>query len=272
MASPAPVLWQIKVSHYNEKVRWALDLKRVPHKRVAPWPLFGSLPAAWLMTRGITFPVLRLDGKAIGDSTAIIAALEQRYPTPPLYPADPAERARALELEEYFDEVLAPALRRLVWHHSSSAPRTFFQSAFPDSSPLLRAAFRPSAPAVTRLVKLRFGVTDATAAEAKGQVLAAMDRIEAEIGPSGYLVGDAFSIADLAGAALATPMVRPPERQYLPPVPFPQPLQAFCDEIAARPAGKWVTEMFRRHRGVSAEIRGRHRQSSERSPPAAVSA
>lgn len=272
MASPTPVLWQIKVSHYNEKVRWALDYKGVAHKRVTPWPLFGSLPAAWLMTRGITFPVLRLDGKAIGDSTAIIAALEERYPSPPLYPADPAERARALELEEYFDELLAPALRRLVWHHSSREPGTFFKAAFPDSSPLLRAAFRPSAAGVTRLVRLRFGVNDATAGDAHGQVLAAMERIEAEVGPSGYLVGNAFSVADLAAAALTTPLVRPPERQYLPPVAFPQPLQSFCDELAARPAGEWVTEMFRRHRGVSAELPGRRSRRPESAPPAAVSA
>jgi glutathione S-transferase len=272
MASSTPVLWQIKVSHYNEKVRWALDYKGVAHRRVTPWPLVGSLPAAWAMTRGITFPVLRLDGTAIGDSTAIIAALEERYPSPPLHPADPAERARALELEEYFDEVLAPALRRLVWHHTSRHPSTFFKSAFPDSSPLLRASFRPSAFAITRLVRLRFGVNDASVAEAERQVLAAMERIEAEVGPSGYLVGDAFSVADLAGAALATPFVRPPERQYLPPVPFPEPLQAFCDDIAARPAGRWVTEMFRRHRGASTEIPARRLRAGRRAPPAAVSA
>jgi glutathione S-transferase len=28
-----PVTWQLEVSHYNEKVRWALDLKRIPHIR-----------------------------------------------------------------------------------------------------------------------------------------------------------------------------------------------------------------------------------------------
>ena len=28
-----PVLWQLQVSHYVEKVRWALDYKRVPHIR-----------------------------------------------------------------------------------------------------------------------------------------------------------------------------------------------------------------------------------------------
>jgi len=265
-----PTLWQIKVSHYNEKVRWALDHKRIPHRRVTPLPLFGSLPAAWLMTRRPTFPVLRLDGRAIGDSTAIVAALEARVPDPPLYPSDPTQRARALELEDFFDEQLAPYLRRLAWYEVSRDPRVFFETAFPDSSPLVRAAFRPGAFAVTRAVKARYRIDAETAEEARRKILAAMDRIEAEIGPSGYLVGDAFSIADLTAAALSTPFIRPPQRQYLPPHPPPEPLRSFTQELAARPAGRWVLDIFARHRGVSAEVkRGR---PSPASPPAAVSA
>ena len=59
--------------------------------------------------------MLELDGRCIGDSTSIIAGLEERYPEPALYPADPGERRRALELEEFFDEELGPYIRRLVW-------------------------------------------------------------------------------------------------------------------------------------------------------------
>lgn len=270
MASALPTLWQIKISHYNEKVRWALDHKRVPHRRVAPWPLFGSLPAALLLTRRPTLPVLRLDGRAIGDSTAIVAALEERYPDPPLYPADPAQRARALELEDFFDEQLAPYVRRVAWHELAREPRAYFETAFPDSSPLLRASFRPGAFAITRLVNARYGIDAASAAEARRGIVAAMERIEAEVGPSGYLVGDAFSIADLTAAALSTPFIRPPERQYLPPHPPPEPLRSFAAELAARPAGRWVLDMFARHRGVSAEVR---RGAAPRaSRPAAASA
>ncbi|HMJ02126.1 MAG TPA: glutathione S-transferase family protein, partial [Conexibacter sp.] len=205
MASSTPVLWQIKVSHYNEKVRWALDYKRVPHKRRAPMPMFGTVPAAWLMTRETTMPILKLDGRAIRDSTAIVAALEQRWPEPPLYPADPAERARALELEDYFDEQLAPQLRRLAWFLLGQDPRAFFQTAFPDSSALVRASLRPGVAVTSRLVNRRYGITEATAEEARAKILVAFERLESEIGPSGYLVGNAFSIADLTAAALATP-------------------------------------------------------------------
>jgi glutathione S-transferase len=254
MASSTPVLWQIKVSHYNEKARWALDYKGIPHKRRAPLPLFGSLPVALLLTRRPTFPIVRLDGKAIGDSTQIIAALEERYPTPPLYPADPAERARALELEDFFDEQLAPYVRRLAFSYTSQDPKLFLQRALPDSSPITRALLRPSAFVTTRATRGRYAATEANRDESRAKILAAMDRIEAEVGPSGYLVGDAFSVADLTAAALSTPFIRPRERQYLPPVAFPEPLQSFCDELAARPAGAWVLDMFRRHRGTSAEV------------------
>ena len=76
-----PLLWHFPISHYNEKVRWALDWKRVPHRRQV---LSASyLWRAWRATGRATLPVLHLDGRAIGDSTAIIAALEQRYPEPP---------------------------------------------------------------------------------------------------------------------------------------------------------------------------------------------
>src|SRR6266511_6184366 len=78
-AGRLPVLWHLKVSHYNEKARWALDHKGIPHLRRAVVP--GSHRAiAQRLTGGKTFPVLVLDGQAIGDSTRIIAALASRQP------------------------------------------------------------------------------------------------------------------------------------------------------------------------------------------------
>ena len=32
---PHPIPWHFPVSHFNEKVRWALDDKRIPHVRRA---------------------------------------------------------------------------------------------------------------------------------------------------------------------------------------------------------------------------------------------
>src|SRR5919198_578276 len=124
------VLWHLSISHFSEKARWALAYKGVEHERRAPAPGPHMLIALWL-TRGAhkTFPVLELDGRRIGDSTAIIAALEERFPDPPLYPADPDERRRALELEDWFDEQLGPYIRRFVFHEARRDREQFAELA-----------------------------------------------------------------------------------------------------------------------------------------------
>ena len=49
-----------------------------------------------------------------------------------------------------------------------------------------------------------------------------MDRLESELGPSGYLVGDRFTVADLTAASLFTPLLCPPERPFAPPARRPR--------------------------------------------------
>ena len=59
-------------------------------------------------------PVLEEDAFVLPESAVIMEYLEERYPEPPLWPADPAERARGRLLVERFDAVSRPyyALRR----------------------------------------------------------------------------------------------------------------------------------------------------------------
>ncbi len=89
------------------------------------------------------------------------------------------------------------------------------------------------------------------AVEARG-----LDRIVSELGPSGHLVGDAFSVADLTAAALLSPIVLPPEFPYPPPGPPPQHLTALRASLEGHPAFRWVLEIYRQHRGTSAAIAG----------------
>src|SRR3954469_16410423 len=96
-----PCLWQLQISHYNEKVRWALDYKRIPHRRRSMLPGVHRLITKRLAGI-VTSPVMTIDGEGIGASSAILQAIEERWPQPPLIPSDPAQRRRALELEDYF--------------------------------------------------------------------------------------------------------------------------------------------------------------------------
>jgi glutathione S-transferase len=244
------VLWHIEVSHYNEKARWALDYKSIAHELRVPMPgLHGA--RALVLTRGRhrRLPIVELEGRRIGDSTAIIAALEAYQPEPALYPVDPAQKARALELEDFFDEQLAPQMRRLVWHHTLESTDAIVDSLFADRAPGRARFLRATAPAVRPFVRRDYGVSAESAEIAHGEVLAAMDRIEAELQPSGYLVGDGFSVADLTAAALFTPLIAPPYRPYLP-ATFPAALQPLREELTARPGGRWIHAMYERHRQV----------------------
>jgi glutathione S-transferase len=242
-----PVLWQLQISHYNEKVRWALDLKRIPHLRRSLLPGVHAIQARRL-TGADTTPVLTLDGRSIGDSTSIIAALESRWPRPALYPDDPDQRARALELEEFFDEELGPHIRRAVYHvlldHPELVVPLFINGQPPAARCLIRAAF----PVLNVAMRRALTITPQAAADSEAKTIAAMDRLEAELGPSGYLVGDSFSVADLTAAALFYPIVRPETFPYPAITEVPEQARDLLDSLAARPGGRWVGNMYERHR------------------------
>src|SRR5439155_1699664 len=84
------------------------------------------------------------------------------------------------------------------------------------------------------------------------QVRAAFDMIETEAGPSGYLVGESFTVADLTAASILAPIVMPPEFPYIKLHPDERTAQSrrFRDSLKDRPGFKWVEEMYARHRGT----------------------
>jgi glutathione S-transferase len=259
VTSPAekPVLWHIGVSHFSEKVRWALDYKGVEYERRAPMPSAHMAVALWLTRgRGKTFPVMRIGDETIGDSTAIIGALEKHYPEPPLYPEDPAERRRALDLEEFFDERLAPQLRQLAWHELGKEPELFVE-VLGDTVPAPMRRL-PGSDAFLRVyakgfTALRYrAASEETAEESRRAVLAALDRLESELDGNEYLVGDRFSVADLTAAALFYPLVLPPEAPNQL-ANLPAGIQAFRAPLTERPGYRWVEETYSRHRKRAAE-------------------
>jgi glutathione S-transferase len=73
-----PVLLQLQLSHYNEKVRWALDYKRIVHIRRSLLPGLHAVEARRLTGDTSTTPVLTIHGQSTGDSMRIIAAIEER--------------------------------------------------------------------------------------------------------------------------------------------------------------------------------------------------
>ncbi|MDQ3103455.1 MAG: glutathione S-transferase [Actinomycetota bacterium] len=253
MSASKPVLWHIPISHYNEKVRWALDWKGIAFERHAPTPGAHMAVALWL-TRGVhkTFPILQIDGRTIGDSSAIIASLEQLEPDPPLYPSDPAELDRALELERFFDEELGPHVRLLAFHELRRDPEAlavFAATLMPAPMARSGVARALGARMGSAYSQLRYRVGGEDAAQlARKKVLAALDRLERELEAADghYLIGDALSVADLTAASMFMPLAQPPEGPNQ--LDLPEPYERFREPLRERPGYRWVLETFARDR------------------------
>jgi glutathione S-transferase len=246
--APPPVLWQYNFSNYNEKARWALDYKGIPHVRRSLMP---GEPRAMAFSLTGTLPVLDLDGDRIVDSSAILAALEARRPSPALYPEDSGERARALELEAELDAEVGHAMRRaLFWEIRED--RDYMIDFITTGQPAhMRSVMRLTFPFGWLYVSRRYAFTVEDAERAWGVLERALDLIERERGGSDYLVGGAFSVADLTAASLLWPLARPPEFQY----PLPElPRIPRLDQLSAHPASEWIGAIWARCRPGSLEL------------------
>ena len=117
-----------------------------------------------------------------------------------------------------------------------------------EQGPLARRLMRALLPVAMVYPKRRYRINPADAEEGRRKVSLALDRIQAEVGPGGYLVGDGFTVADLAAAALLFPLPGP-ELQY----DYPEPPPGVVG-VAQPPPRRRMDQVYSRHRGVSAEI------------------
>jgi glutathione S-transferase len=96
------ILYEHPLSPYAQKVKIALLEKGIPFEARMP-NFFGGDPEFAGANPRQEVPAL-LDGDfAVFDSTIILEYLEDRWPTPPMLPKSPADRARARMIEELCD-------------------------------------------------------------------------------------------------------------------------------------------------------------------------
>ncbi len=107
-------LYWMSVSHPSQAARKMLELKGVPFRLVNVLPLNQRVHLRLAGFRGGTVPALKLDRQRVQGSIQIARALDQRWPEPPLLPAEPSLRARVEEAERWGERHLQPVPRRLA--------------------------------------------------------------------------------------------------------------------------------------------------------------
>jgi len=118
-------------------------------------------------------PALRDGDYMLADSSAIIHYLEAKQPDPPLIPAEPKLRGKAIWFEEFADTILVPCGAKIFFNRIV-APRFMGK---PCDEEAVQAAERDELPPV-------------------------LDYLEKVVpADGGYMVGDALTIADIAVAS-----------------------------------------------------------------------
>src|SRR5262245_14776833 len=112
-------LYSGPLSLFTAKVRVALAEKALPYERLeVGWSkrerYLPHHPDVVAINPKAQVPCLVDGDVTLYDSTLILEYLEDRYPSPPLMPRDPAGRARCRLLELEADEVVFPHLWTLI--------------------------------------------------------------------------------------------------------------------------------------------------------------
>lgn len=200
------VLHQFEISPFCQKVAKALRHKGIAFDTVD----YNGAKAAKAQTLSKVgkVPVLDINGQRLQDSTRIARYLDEAYPElPRLYPLDALDKAQVELWEDWADELLyfyevyfrvndPSALEQAV--ALSVIGRPAYER--PMVKPLLKLALQ------TQL--LMQGLGRMAKADVEAEFLRHLDRIDLVLSRSGWLVGEAKTIADMAVGAQLAEVVR----------------------------------------------------------------
>jgi glutathione S-transferase len=259
-----PTLVTIPFSHFCEKARWALQHAGVAFDEEGHVPGMHRFAVRQARGRPGSVPVLVIGGVGhagrrsrhgvLDDSPLIVRWADHHAPAhrkllpphgSPLY-------GEALALERHLDHEFAPHVRRLAYFHLLPDRALTLQLMAVDTPRLEHAVVRRAFPLLRLLMRRAMRIDADGATRSRDKVRRAFDDVDRRLSDGRpYLLGDRFGVADLAFAAFAAPLLRPPEHPYA----RPRPLEGLASEVAAlreTPAGAHVLRMYREHRKEAA--------------------
>jgi glutathione S-transferase len=260
------VTWKlitIRISHYNEKARWALDRLELPYEE-EPWmPMMHFLGAGRVLlprrlgraddqsTRFST-PILVTEDRTLTDSSDIVAFASQHV-------GDPARSlywsSEVIDLDRHFSGRFGADARRLAYFYLLPEQPLLEEAAHRNVGPLQARTWITVAPLVRKFITQGLQVHADKVARSRERVVAEFEQVSARLADGRpYLCGDRFSAADLSFAALGSvAMLVQPDEGYgawLPSLDrIPREFQALTQQLRSTRAGQFILRMFAEERG-----------------------
>ena len=200
------LLLQFSTSHYCRKARLALGYKGISYQTENLTPGLHILrlkSLTGLTTLPVLLPQIVGQPQAIGDSTEIFKFLESYQPEPTLFLPNLEQQTQAAMLEDWLDESIGTATRFVYYQFRAGEGKAIDPSLFSQM--------------VIKVVRQQYGINDTTVELAKKRLANALSLLSMYWQKGDYLVGSRLSIADIAAAALLSPLALIPDyRQAYP--------------------------------------------------------
>jgi glutathione S-transferase len=196
-------IWGRKTSSNVQKVMWAVGELGLPHERVDIGGPFGkNREAAYLAMNpnGLVPTLEEEDGFMLWESNSIVRYLAAKHKSSVLEPADLRTRANADKWMDWQLTVAGPAIFECFWGLIRTPPEKRNHTAIEES---------------------------------KKKTTAAVAMMDAQLGKTAYLAGDAFSYGDIPVGIIAYRF-----RQLVPDRPPLKNFERWYAAIAARQAFK----------------------------------
>lgn len=247
-------LISIPMSHYCDKARWALELKKIPFTEEFHMPAFQIRASKKAGGKG-TVPVLVTPEKSYGDSTDILKFLDQVETEHRLYPEDAALRKEVEELEDLCDEKLGPHSRRIAFSLMLENKQMMLSVLKQKTPPGQFRFFRWSFFFIKIMIRKGMNITPASIERSIKKVDEVFGVVEAQLEKSGgpYLFGDKITAADIAFCSMAMPAILPdPYFVKLPDIGALDPeSRKLVEECRARPAGAFAVRLYKEERNFA---------------------
>jgi glutathione S-transferase len=176
-------------------------------------------------------PTMIHDARPLHESGTICEYLDETWPNPPLRPAYPYDRALMRNWIRHIDGLIHNLIIFNWRHHLQKVASQWTDEELAEKLKNIPSKERQ----VSWLRVARKPYTDAERDAARGKLVALLDRMEDALQASGWLVGRAYSIADIA----AVPFVKRIDEEIAPEEVTAQKhprVTAWWHAVQARPA------------------------------------
>ncbi len=177
VTSNSKKVYGVAVSPFVRKVRVVMIEKSIPYEleEILPTKLLKAMnkdvPESFSKVSPLgKIPAYSEGDFSIADSAVIVDYLDRTHPNPPLYPKDPKAHARADWFHKYADEVVSGVVMSKIFMERVIKPQILGQSANEEG---VQEAIQKDLPPI-------------------------FDYLEKEIGEKKWIVGDDFTMADIA--------------------------------------------------------------------------